>query len=101
VRLTTYIKKRKMEKLTFESATKKVKQEAKKNPHKHSPQLALQLYGLYKQATEGDAPLEKKPSFFSFDATAKAKWEAWNEERGKTSEQAKKEYVDLTHKWLL
>jgi diazepam-binding inhibitor (GABA receptor modulating acyl-CoA-binding protein) len=52
----------------------------------------LKIYGLYKQATVGDinAPV---PGFFDF--AGHAKWNAWNEMKGKTSELAKEEYVDF------
>ena len=39
----------------------------------------LKIYGLYKQATQGDNT-EKKPSFS--DIVARAKWDAWNVHKG-------------------
>lgn len=38
-----------------------------------STEAQLQLYGLYKQATVGDAP-EKGPSMLAFDQKARHKW---------------------------
>ena len=52
----------------------------------------LKLYGLYKQATAGDVT-EKKPGFG--DMIGRAKWDAWNGFKGKSSEEAKQQYVDL------
>jgi acyl-CoA-binding protein len=52
----------------------------------------LKLYGLYKQATQGDVT-EKKPGFG--DMIGRAKWDAWNGVKGKSSEEAKQQYVDL------
>jgi acyl-CoA-binding protein len=52
----------------------------------------LKLYGLYKQATAGDVT-EKKPGFG--DMIGRAKWDAWNGLKGKSSEEAKQQYVDL------
>ena len=52
----------------------------------------LKIYSLYKQATEGDAT-GSRPSFT--DMVARAKWDAWNSMKGKTSEAAMQEYVDL------
>ena len=52
----------------------------------------LKIYGLYKQATVGDNA-EKKPGFG--DMVGRAKWDAWNGMKGKSSEDAKREYVDL------
>jgi acyl-CoA-binding protein len=50
----------------------------------------LQLYGLYKQATEGDVN-EERPGGFDFKAIAKH--DAWEELKGKSKEQAMQEYI--------
>ena len=52
----------------------------------------LKIYGLYKQATVGDNT-EKKPGFG--DMIGRAKWDAWNGFKGTTSEDAKRQYVEL------
>lgn len=52
----------------------------------------LKIYGLYKQATSGDVT-EKKPGFG--DMVGRAKWDAWNGLKGTSSEDAKKQYVEL------
>jgi len=52
----------------------------------------LNLYGLFKQATEGDATGER-PGGFDFKAIAK--FDAWEELKGKTKEQAMQEYIAL------
>jgi acyl-CoA-binding protein len=52
----------------------------------------LKIYGLYKQATTGDVT-EKKPGFG--DMVGRAKWDAWNGLKGTSSEDAKKQYVEL------
>jgi diazepam-binding inhibitor (GABA receptor modulating acyl-CoA-binding protein) len=52
----------------------------------------LNIYSLYKQATVGDINIPK-PGFFDF--AGHAKWNAWNQAIGKTSEVAKAEYVDF------
>lgn len=56
----------------------------------------LQLYSLYKQATEGDNLND--PPANPFDFVAKAKFEAWNELAGKSKEKAMEEYIDLVNK---
>lgn len=56
----------------------------------------LQLYSLYKQATEGDVSAD--PPSNPFDFVAKAKYEAWQALRGKAKESAMQEYVDLINK---
>lgn len=52
----------------------------------------LQLYALYKQATEGDVSGER-PGGFDFKAIAK--FDAWEELKGKSKEQAMQEYINL------
>ena len=52
----------------------------------------LKIYGLYKQATAGDNT-EKKPGFS--DLVGRAKWDAWSLLKGTSSEDAKRQYVDL------
>ena len=50
------------------------------------------LYALYKQTTEGDVSGER-PGGFDFKAIAK--YDAWAEIKGKSKEDAMKEYVSL------
>ncbi|HOX82388.1 MAG TPA: acyl-CoA-binding protein [Chryseolinea sp.] len=52
----------------------------------------LQLYGLFKQATEGDASGDR-PGGFDFKAIAK--FDAWAEVKGKSKEDAMKDYIAL------
>lgn len=54
----------------------------------------LQLYALYKQATEGDVSGER-PGGFDFKGIAK--FDAWEELKGKSKEQAMQEYIDLVN----
>ena len=56
----------------------------------------LQLYSLYKQASEGD--INSEPPANPFDFVAKAKYEAWAGLKGKTSDEAMKVYVELVNK---
>jgi diazepam-binding inhibitor (GABA receptor modulating acyl-CoA-binding protein) len=63
---------------------------------KPSNETLLQLYSLYKQSTEGDAG-ENAPAN-PFDFVAKAKYEAWSGLKGKSKEDAMKEYVELVNK---
>lgn len=55
----------------------------------------LQLYALYKQATEGDVSGER-PGGFDFKGIAK--YDAWEELKGKSQEAAKQEYIDLVNR---
>jgi len=55
----------------------------------------LELYGLYKQATEGDNDTEC-PTFFNMKA--RKKWEAWDERKGLTKDTAKKWYCSCVNR---
>jgi len=63
---------------------------------KPSNEILLKLYSLYKQATEGDVNTD--PPSNPFDFVNKAKHEAWSALKGKTSESAMQEYVDIVNK---
>lgn len=56
----------------------------------------LQLYGLYKQATEGDAPA--KSGAGGFDFVAKFKHEAWSKLRGMDKDTAMQRYTELVQR---
>lgn len=75
--------------LTFEQAVA----ESKNLPSKPSNDILLQLYSLYKQATEGDAP--EDGGYNMFDFVAKAKHQAWLGVKGKSKEGASEEYIAL------
>jgi acyl-CoA-binding protein len=66
--------------------------DSKKLPEKPDNATLLQIYSLYKQATEGDVQ-GKRPGFT--DMVGRAKWDAWNEQKGKDATTAMQEYVDL------
>ena len=55
----------------------------------------LQLYALFKQGSSGDVSGDK-PGFFDFVATAK--YEAWEQLKGLSSNDAMQQYVDLIRK---
>ncbi|MGJ7032185.1 acyl-CoA-binding protein [Niabella hirudinis] len=63
---------------------------------KPSNEILLQLYSLYKQATEGNIHIEAPPN--PFDFVAKAKYNAWEEQKGKSKETAMEEYIELVGK---
>jgi diazepam-binding inhibitor (GABA receptor modulator, acyl-CoA-binding protein) len=58
--------------------------------------ILLQLYSLYKQATEGDVNVD--PPANTFDFVGKAKYNAWESLKGKSKELAMQEYIDLVAK---
>ncbi|MEX2235491.1 MAG: acyl-CoA-binding protein [Cyclobacteriaceae bacterium] len=57
-----------------------------------SNEVLLDLYALYKQATEGDVTGER-PAGFDFKAIAK--YDAWSDLNGKSKDAAMREYVEL------
>jgi diazepam-binding inhibitor (GABA receptor modulator, acyl-CoA-binding protein) len=65
---------------------------SKKLSDKPDNATLLKIYSLYKQATEGDNA-SKKPGFT--DMVGRAKWDAWNSLKGTSSDDAKKQYIDL------
>ncbi len=72
----------------FDNAAAKSKELAKRP----SNEDLLQLYSLFKQATEGDVSGDR-PGGFDFKAIAK--FDAWEEQKGKSKEQAMKDYISL------
>jgi acyl-CoA-binding protein len=64
-------------------------------PEKPDDQTMLKLYALFKQGSSGDVS-GAKPGFFDF--VAAAKYEAWEQLRGKSPEEARDEYVELVRK---
>ena len=52
----------------------------------------LKIYGLFKQATEGDNTA-KRPAFS--DVVARAKWDAWSQRKGTSGDDARRQYIEL------
>jgi diazepam-binding inhibitor (GABA receptor modulator, acyl-CoA-binding protein) len=65
---------------------------SKQLPEKPDNATLLQIYSLYKQATEGDVE-GKRPGFT--DMVGRAKYDAWAGQKGKSADDAMQEYVDL------
>ena len=66
--------------------------ESKQLPEKPSNDVLLKIYSLYKQSTQGDVSGEKPNGF---DFVNLAKYNAWESQKGKTSEESMHEYIDL------
>jgi len=64
---------------------------------KPSNEVLLKLYGLYKQATEGDVSGDR-PSGFDFKGAAK--FDAWAKLKGKSQEIAQTEYIKFVEELL-
>ena len=76
----------------LKAAFEKAVAESKQLPEKPDNTTLLKIYSLYKQATEGDVQ-GKRPGFT--DMVGRAKYDAWAAVKGKSSEAAMQEYVDL------
>ena len=68
---------------------------SKQLPEKPGNDVLLKIYSLYKQATEGDVSGDE-PGMFDF--VAKAKYKAWEECKGISSDDAMQQYVALIEK---
>jgi len=60
-----------------------------------APATLLELYGLFKQATEGDVT-GSRPGML--DLKGRAKYDAWEKRRGASKDDAMKKYVALVGK---
>lgn len=69
--------------------------QSKELPARPSNEDLLQLYALFKQATDGDVSGER-PGGFDFKAIAK--FNAWEEKKGISKEQAAQEYINLVER---
>lgn len=75
----------------FESAVSR----SKELTQRPSNEELLNMYGLFKQASEGDVAGDR-PGGFDFKAIAK--YDAWAELKGKSKEQAMQDYISLMDK---
>lgn len=66
--------------------------DSKKLPERPSNDVLLQLYALYKQATEGDVE-GKRPGFT--DMVGRAKYDAWASLQGTAPDLAMQQYIEL------
>jgi diazepam-binding inhibitor (GABA receptor modulator, acyl-CoA-binding protein) len=77
---------------TAKAAFEQAVADSKQLPEKPDNATLLKIYALYKQATTGDVE-GKRPGFT--DMVGRAKWDAWNELKGKDKDSAMAEYVEL------
>lgn len=69
---------------------------SKNLPEKPGNDILLKLYAFYKQSTIGDVNADAPAN--PFDFVAKAKYNAWEELKGRPKESAMQEYIDLVTK---
>ena len=75
----------------FKSAADRATELPKRPPN----DILLKLYALYKQGTEGDVTGDR-PGFADFEG--RAKFDAWNKIKGKSTDEAKQKYISLVEK---
>jgi diazepam-binding inhibitor (GABA receptor modulator, acyl-CoA-binding protein) len=75
----------------FENAARRVQN----LPQKPGNDTLLELYGLYKQASEGDVST-KRPGML--DIKGRAKWDAWSSRKGLSKDDARDKYVALVQR---
>jgi diazepam-binding inhibitor (GABA receptor modulator, acyl-CoA-binding protein) len=80
---------------SIEDRFKAAAAEAKELTRKPDNDTLLKLYGLYKQATQGDVT-GKRPGFT--DPVGRAKWDAWEKLKGTQAEDAMQAYIDLVER---
>jgi len=66
--------------------------DSKNLPERPDNATLLKIYALYKQGSAGDVE-GKRPGFT--DMVGRAKWDAWNELKGQSQDEAKQAYIDL------
>jgi acyl-CoA-binding protein len=66
--------------------------DSKNLPERPDNATLLKLYALYKQGSAGDVD-GKRPGFT--DMVGRAKWDAWNELKGQSKDEAQQAYIDL------
>jgi diazepam-binding inhibitor (GABA receptor modulating acyl-CoA-binding protein) len=76
----------------LESRFQQAVADSKKLPERPDNATMLKLYALFKQSTEGDVD-GKRPGFT--DMIGRAKWDAWNEIKGSSRDDAMQQYVSL------
>ena len=83
--------------MSLDQNFEKAQQEVKTLTKRPSDQQFLDLYSLFKQATEGDNN-SSKPGMF--DIKGQFKWSAWKDKSGMSKEVAMQKYVDLVNTLL-
>lgn len=83
---------------SFQCAAKAIRDSDKEpNLHKVTKEEKMRLYALYKQATEGDCTnCEPK----NVESDEKEKCDAWCKMKGRSKDDAEKEYVELSRTLL-
>ena len=78
--------------MTLQAQFEQAVADSKQLPEKPDNMTLLKIYALYKQASSGDVD-GKRPGFT--DMVGRAKWDAWNELKGQSGDEARQAYIDL------
>jgi acyl-CoA-binding protein len=71
------------------------KSEVEQLPARPDNDKLLQLYSLFKQSTQGDVT-GKRPGMLDF--VGRAKYDAWAKLKGRSTDQAMQDYIDLVER---
>jgi acyl-CoA-binding protein len=78
--------------MTLQSQFEQAQADSKNLPERPDNMTLLKIYGLFKQASAGDATGER-PGMTDF--VGRAKWDAWDGLKGTSKEAAMQQYIDL------
>ncbi len=78
--------------MSLDDDFKSASERATQLPKRPANDILLQLYALYKQATDGDVSGDR-PGFADFEG--RAKYDAWKKLESKSNDEAKQDYVSL------
>ena len=78
--------------MNLENQFEQAQLDSKKLSERPDNLTLLKIYGLFKQATGGDAE-GQRPGFT--DLVGRAKWDAWDALKGSSKDAAMQQYVDL------
>ncbi len=81
----------------FDTAVERVKNEKRSDGKVSTNDEKLQIYSLFKQATQGDV-VGSQP--WAVQIEARAKWDAWNNLKGMNKADAMAEYVKVVEQQL-
>ena len=75
----------------------KAAEDVKNLKSRPTDQELLELYALFKQASEGDCNTDR-PGILDFKG--KAKWDAWNAKKGMSKDEARSAYINHAKKLI-
>lgn len=83
--------------MSLDERFNKAAEDVKNLKTRPTDQELLELYALYKQAIIGDCNISR-PGMM--DLKGKAKWDAWNEKKGMSQNDAKEAYIKFANELM-